>query len=67
MRCKACNNELKNPRSRFIAEAGITVVEDLCPKCLEAAMEAVYRKDLTDEQFIDLLGIELYVETYPDS
>lgn len=58
--------ELKNPRSRYIPEAGITVVEDLCPKCLESAMNAVYRKDLTDEQLIDLLGIELYVETHPD-
>lgn len=58
MRCKACNNALKNVRDRNVE--GVSMIEDLCPKCLELAMSAVFGKDLDDDALyaIEILGVD---------
>lgn len=62
-RCKACNVELHDVRTRAVEdELGHVhlVEEDLCPKCLTSAMSAVYGRDLTDDDLFDLEVLARY-------
>lgn len=62
-RCKACNNELHDVRSRAVEDEDNKVhivEEDLCFKCLTIAIAAIHNADLDDDAIYDLQIKELY-------